>query len=529
MSATSGKQFVLPFSSIPDGSSVLFGFGDELAAVFVLSEMQRETGTGLIGKPAEQVVSVCKVGYPLRVFVSGKLGFVVDGLFVRNFQLMVEDFNGAGFEKKLQGSQSLLDSYMAFLVENADFFRSNRNQKQVNLTSLITDPLFLNEFAQYIKEAKEAQQEPNLMLLPKKDAPINQTIKQITDLHAFLTEQTSKIQGYITKIGDLTSSFKEELDFGAGAIKDECNARIRALEELAKPKIKTILGQQKKQDAILQKAFKKKMGELKKQKSKLKKTQLTLQAKAKRFESARSKAERKHLKSERQWKDKLKAAKKQLEETESKLWMVERTITSTQEQKTQQSSQLKTQVDNQISLIRQPVHELQVACEGKLGNFEAKKGALEDASKAVLFELGEMAKQVEVEAAKLAELSLSGEGWVDALLYVPFYVTMYQSEQAKRLAVFSPSRVNRVDFSAKLKGALGMAKIRDLLETRLRADGVLKEALAVEAAGFEDLLVKGNLLVSEADRALVLEGLQSLAGAGWLSEKEYEFFRAKLA
>jgi hypothetical protein len=529
MSATSGKQLVLPFSSLHEDNGVVFSFGEELAAIYVLSELERETGTGLIGKPAEQIVSVCKVGYPLRVFVTGTSGFVLDGLSSRDFQLNVEDFNVDVFEKKLQTSQGLIDTYLAFLVENTDFCRSSRCQKQISLPYLIANQTFLSEFTQYAREAKEAKHEQNLTMLPKKDGSIAQTIKKIIELQTFLNEQAAKTRGCLKKISDLTSAFKEELDFGAGAIKDECNAKIRALEELAKPKIKTVLMQQKKQEEITLKSFKKKIDELKKQKAKLRKTQLNLQARAKRFETARNKAERRHLKSEGQWREKLKTAKHQLEETEGKLWVIERTLNSTQDQKTQQISQLKTQVENQISMIRQPVSELQVACENKFGHFEAKKGALDDASKAVTFELGEMAKQVDAEASKLAELSLSGEDWTDAIYYVPFYITTYASKQEKRVAVFSPSKIGRIDFSAKLKGALGMAKINDLLSPRLRADGLLKEALAAEADEFEDLLVKGNLLAVDTNRVLVLEGLKRLAEVDWLSEKEYEFFKAKLA
>jgi hypothetical protein len=528
MSATSGKQLVLPFSSHEENGAV-FSFGEELAAVFVLSEMERETGTGLIGKPAEHFVSICKVGYPLRVFVSDKVGFVIDGLSSKPFQVTVEDFKVALFEKKLQTNQSLIDTYIAFLFENANFFRSNRQEQQFSLQGVIADQTFLNEFTQYTKEAKDVTQEPALTPLPKKDALINQTIKQITELQNFLYQQTAKTQEFIKKINELTSGFMEELDFGAGAIKDECNAKIRALEELAKPKIKTIQKQHKKQEDILLNGYKKKMDELKKQKAKLKKAQLSIQAKIKRFEAARSKAERKHLKSEGQWKDKIKTAKHQLEETEGKLWLAERTIKSTQEEKTQQINQLKTQVENQISLIRQPVSELQGACESKLGHFEVKKGSLDDASKAILFELGELAKQVEAEGTKLADLSLNGADWVDTLYYLPFYITTYQSESQKRIAVFSPSKVGKVDFSAKLKGALGMAKIGDLLSPRLRADGFLKAALAAESAGFEALMVKCDLLGVPDNREVMLRGLHGLLDAGWLSEKEYELFKAKLA
>ncbi|MCW4025045.1 MAG: hypothetical protein NWF01_08425 [Candidatus Bathyarchaeota archaeon] len=529
MTATSGKQFVLPFSSIQKENGATFSFGEELATIYVLSEMERETGAGLIGKPAEQYVSICKVGYPLRVFVTDKVGFVLDGLSSKAFQVTVEDFNVTIFEKKLQARQSLLDTYIAFLFEHADFFRTNRHEKQFSFHGLIANQTFLEEFTQYVKEAKELRQEPHLTLLPKKEATLTQTIKQITDLQKFLYEQASKTQECIKKINELTSGFMEELDFGAGAIKDECNAKIRALEELSKPKIKTIQKQHKKQEDIMLNSFKKKMDELKKQKAKLKKAQLTVQAKIKRFESARSKAERKNLKSERQWKDKIKTAKHQLEETDGKLWLVDRTIKSTQEEKTQQITQLKTQVEDQISLIRKPVRELQGACESKFGHFEAKKGSLDDASKAMIFELGEIAKQVDEEVAKLADFSLSGEDWTDTLYYLPFYITTYQSEKSKRIAVFSPSKVGSVDFSAKLKGALGMAKIRDLLSPRLRDDGFLKAAIAVEVAGFEALLVKGNLLAVPDNRTVMLGGLHSLLDAGWISEKGYEFFKAKLA
>ena len=55
------------------------------------------------------------------------------------------------------------------------------------------------------------------------------------------------------------------------------------------------------------------------------------------------------------------------------------------------------------------------------------------------------------------------------MFYVPFYVACYEMGLTRRYLIIPPSTISAVDFSAKLKGAFGMSKIKDLLAPRFKA------------------------------------------------------------
>jgi hypothetical protein len=535
MTAPEPKQFILPFSTLQDVNKESFSQDDELAAVFVLSEMEREKGAGLIGNQnPEELVSVAKVGYPVWVFPSVKTVYLFDGLNVNYSNFSIWDFSLDVLVADLEKNQNLNESHLSFLLRAAYFLVQNRKQRRILLPNLIANKDFHSEFTQYQKEAKENINQTQITQLQKEET-IPTTAKQITDLQTFLKNQADTIQKSREKIFQLTKAFSEELDFGAGAVKDESSAKIRAQEEQIKPKVAKLLKTQKSQLALFEKNVKKQLAALKKQKAKFKRAQLVTQKKVNRFKRAKAKAERKHLKSERQWKEKLGLAQSQLEDAESRLRRVEKAIWDLDEYKTVETGRFKLQVEGEVGKLRQPVRDLEVAYSVKLAGYNQKKLKLEELTKAVVGQLDEAAKLVESDQANFEALGLSNDGsWQESLFYVPFYVAYYQSGAAKRLEVFSPSTVGSNDFSSKLKVAFGRPKIKELLNPRFKSISELRGTLLglMGKNGvnpeFEALLLKNNLLQSGNNRESAQRGLLHLNQTGWLSEKEYVFFKEKM-
>jgi hypothetical protein len=105
----------------------------------------------------------------------------------------------------------------------------------------------------------------------------------------------------------------------------------------------------------------------------------------------------------------------------------------------------------------------------------------------------------------------------------------------RRYSVLPPSTFGAVDFSAKLKGALGMSKTKNLLVPRFKAISNLAEkvkAFATQNSVFErqlwELGEKNNLLKSPSFRDNVSKGLGYLEHEGWLSDKEHQTYLKKL-
>ena len=94
--------------------------------------------------------------------------------------------------------------------------------------------------------------------------------------------------------------------------------------------------------------------------------------------------------------------------------------------------------------------------------FKLEKPVLEDLNKSLM--LRETFK-ANFEALGYRDQALK----TPALFYVPFYVVRYEAGLTRRYLMLAPSTISGFDFSAKLKGAFGLSKTRDLLVPRFKA------------------------------------------------------------
>ena len=116
-----------------------------------------------------------------------------------------------------------------------------------------------------------------------------------------------------------------------------------------------------------------------------------------------------------------------------------------------------------------------------------------------------------------------------ALFYVPFYVVCFQAGLSNRYIFLAPSLMSVIGFAAKLKGALGISKIKEMFIPRFKAITALinqLEGLVKEDSLFETELIslgeKNNLLNTDSVRGDIAKGLVYLKDVGWLSEKQYQ-------
>jgi len=123
-----------------------------------------------------------------------------------------------------------------------------------------------------------------------------------------------------------------------------------------------------------------------------------------------------------------------------------------------------------------------------------------------------------------------------ALFYVPFYVTCLQSGLNTRFIFLSPSMAGAVGFAAKLKGAFGRSKIKELFTPRFKSTSLLIDRVQVLAkqdsllgSQIRGLGEKNNLLNTILTRGNITEGLGYLRSQGWLSDKEYQVVSNSLA
>ena len=183
------------------------------------------------------------------------------------------------------------------------------------------------------------------------------------------------------------------------------------------------------------------------------------------------------------------------------------------------------------------MRDLEVALDAKMLVFRQKTQKLIKQEKPVIEGLAKTLKLQETVAANFEALGIRDRQLKGpALIYVPFYVACYQTGLSERYIILPPSTISAIDFSAKLKGALGMSKLKDLLVPRFKAITTLIDTVQVLTKQNSllknqlwDLSEKNNLLKTNLFRENAAKGLVYLKREGWFSDKEYQVLSGSLA
>jgi hypothetical protein len=535
------KRFILPFS--PEKSRELFSLDAEAAAVYAFTELERAKGGGLIVKqPEEKLLFITKIGYPLWLFPKSETTYIFDGLNNSSYSANYVDLPSAkAFAESLERTSKIHEDYMTFLSDHNSYFQQPKKKKEFLLRGLIAGLDFKKEFSVYRKEAIEVtgQLAKLAPLAPTvEEATISSMLTDMSKLQTFLREDAQRLSECLRLINKTTSQYITELDYAAEAARDEANAKIKAQEEFVTPKIAKLNSEYKHQIAQVTRSFNEELESLEKLKAKTIKFVDDNEEKIKLYNrEAKTQAQKNHLIYEKMWKEKSRQAKKELDGVKKEKNRIENSIKNLNKQKTQKISKLQLELENEIKLARQPLLDLEAARDAKLLVFKQKTEKLIKQEKPVTEGLNGAIKLGEAVNARFEMLGIRDRQLKSpALFYVPFYVACYQAGLTKRYIFLPPSMTSPVSFAAKLKGAFGMSKIKELLIPRFKEITALIDKVQVLAKQdsllddeIRDLGEKNNLLNRESVRDNIAKGLVYLKHEGWLSEREYQALSSSLA
>lgn len=531
------KRFILPYSNPKSGASEV-----ELAAVFAVSEFKRNKGGGFIARqPGEKLVCLSKVGYPLWLVPKNDLIFVFDGFNDSNQRVSYLDAPSAkGFIESLEANSKPRENYYAFLLDHANYFQKSTKEKQFVLRSLMVDLEFKSEFSVYRKEAFELTGQTNMALLSPviDESTILSMLSDLEKLQSSLRDEALKLSECTRIVKKTTGQYVTELDYEAEAVTEEMDAKIRALEEFVKPQVAKLNKDYKATREKLTDSFDKELDRLQKAMSKTQKSIESNNDKTMQFErEAKVHATKNHRVYEKRWKEKIKQTQKELKELKKDLSGIEDKFKKLSKQKIQEVSKLNSELDSEIKLARQPLLDLQAAREAKIRVFKLEAEKLFKLEKPVLEDLNKSVMLREVFKANFEAFGYKDQALkTPALFYVPFYLVRYEAGLTRRYLMLAPSAISGFDFSAKLKGAFGLSKTRDLLVPRFKAISALiskVEDLAKQNSMFEsqifDLTQRNNLLNNASFRENVTRGLVSLNHEGWISNRERQFLSNQIS
>ena len=509
----------------------------ERATLYCFAELEREKGGGLIlRKPEEKLVFLAEFCYPLWLIPWSKLNLLFDGLKTTTHTLTYRSIPDVKtFIENAQRSSKTLETYMAFLSDNINYFQVSSDEKAMAIDALIVQSDFLKEFELYLSQAKEIETQSSeiVFLQPAIDeSTISSMMQELENLKLDFKEDVDILYESMKLLNKTTRNFIRIIRSKIKAIKEEFGEAIKKQESLITPKVDRINEEYDEQITKLTKDFEKRLLPLQKEKVKFEKTKEQTLAKIERCNvEAKTCAANKDAVGERKWKEKANEAKKEFSEIENRIEDLEEKIKEIEDNKSLETFRLRSEWETRVKEAKKDLLELESSRDAKIQIHTHEIEKLESLTSTTIQHVDNIVKLREVNLTNLEKLGIPQKHKTVTLIYMPVYLACYQAEQKKRYLLFSPSVANSIGFTTKLKGVLGRAKVKHLLVLRfktitafLNKFATLIEHDAVFQREINEASDKADMLKTNEIRKQIVNGLRRLKDEGWLSEKEYETF-----
>jgi hypothetical protein len=396
------------------------------------------------------------------------------------------------------------------------------------------EPQFLAELESYRAEAaKTIEENPPIALLPPTldESLILHGIRELDALQGSLQTDVENLYKCMKFLNKVTHQHIRDIRDHVMVVKEDFDDRIKEEEEVVTPKIRQLKDDYDFRMNSLAKYFEKHHLPVQQQKAKLEKSKEQALARIEQYKlEAKTHADKGQHAAEHRWKEKANKTRKELSEIENQLKQVEKALKDLEEKRSVEVIGLREDLENKVKEARKDLVELEASRDAKVLIHQQEMDKMETQTKAIIDQISKIIKLLENTLVQFTKLGVKKElGQERSLLcYVPFYVVCYTVETKKRYTIFPPSVVSTVGVFTKLKGVLGMAKIKGLLVPRFKTFTALVnsvQALAEKNAAFEaemrELGDENNLLNSNLLREDIRRGLGYLKSEGWFSDKEF--------
>ncbi|MEM3759505.1 MAG: hypothetical protein QXZ02_00155 [Candidatus Bathyarchaeia archaeon] len=531
------QKLILPFSVPSENRTEPFSSEMEKGAVYCFADLERERGGGLIlKKPEEKLVFLAEFGYPLWLFQWDELSLIFDGLKTKAHTLTYRIVSDVKiFMENVQRSSKSIETYMTFLSDNINYFQMSGSEKTMTIDALITEPNFLNEFSSYVSEATSVEASSSeIVFLPAvfDESAILSTVQELGNLKSQFKEDVTLLYNSMKLLNKTTRNFAKTLRGKIRAVREEFNNEIEKQKNIIMPKLERINEEYDELITQLTRNFEKQLLPLQKEKVKYEKLKEQTLTKIERCKmEAKTCAANRDAVGEKKWKEKEAESRKEFSEIEVKIEELEGKIKETEDNKSAETFRFRSEWEAKVKEAQKELLELEASRDAKIQLYKQEMEKLEKQTSLIIEQIDKMAKIRETDISNFEKLGIRQTQVKNALVYMSFYLACYQSESKKRYALFPPSIANSVGFAAKIKGALGKAKVKQLFVPRFKAITLFLQGLLTligQDAVFErevsEAGEKADILKTDSMREKIKSGLEKLKAEGWFSEKEYEAF-----
>jgi len=130
-----------------------------LATIFSITESEKDKGGGLILKrPPEKILFISEVCYPFWMYPLGNRVLLFEGFGILKHEIPFDILPDTRvFQKEMEVSSERLETYLAFLNHNLNYFRGFLGSGKKQVEGLVTDPSFIEDFILYLKSARRVR------------------------------------------------------------------------------------------------------------------------------------------------------------------------------------------------------------------------------------------------------------------------------------------------------------------------------------------------------------------------------------
>jgi chemotaxis protein histidine kinase CheA len=499
-----------------------------------LAESERKKGEGiLLKKPQEEMLFIAESCYPIWLIPWKGRRLLFDGLGVTQRTLTYGVLpEMKTFVTDMEDSAENLEAYSAALSDHAHYFKSVLRVEERTILGLITSSDFIEDFSSYLSEAEESEPSKikNTWLSPVvDDSSIAISLNELSELKTALEKDLDNLRYSMKLLNAATRKHVDVIRESIREIKKDFNEKIEVEKSSAMEKVREI---QKTYDDRITKAsknFEQQLQKLHQERAKLEKSEDRATTQIDRCEAEIETAkQRKDRAVQQRWKQEMENWRREAKTLQKSIEQLDKRIEETESEKRIEIANLRSEFGAQSENAMKNVRELEASRDAKAQLNQQKIKSLEESTSTIVAQLDNLTKQKRASLNELDKMGMNNHK-KSAIAYVPFYLACFQAEAERRYVVYPPSVAGTVGVLTKLKGALGISKIKSLFQQRSKAVAKILDQVVtvierdpVFKRDLHDVGVKANILQSEENREMVKKGLEELRREEWISENEFQ-------
>jgi hypothetical protein len=508
----------------------------EMAAVLYLAEATRKKGDHPhLKKTEEKLVFITEACYPIWLIPYNKTTLIFDGFglashtFIYDITPDVEVFN-----KDIQRCEKT-DSFIATLTRNMDYFRDFQDKEEIRIEGLVTTPDLREDIRTCLPQMKQGKRSFNNIVFLKpetKQLEIQTGIKQLSALKNKVDRDIENIDASMKFLNAATVRRVEAIKEENKRIRERHSRQIKKTRVKSTERMRQIRNLYNRKIARASKKYKNRLDQLNKKQIRLKKELKGLRKEVELCEAKlKSSKHRNSKRYENHWTGKLEKVRKNLQALRKEIKVNNK---RTRDVKKAQKGELAKQRNaccRRIELVNKVFRDRQGSQEAEIIMNHQDIATIEEITRYITKLMQRMLQKKKLFIVKFERIAMPQGKQARRLVYIPFYLVRYEKGDKRRYLIYPPSMVGDMGILAKMKGALGVAKVKTLIQPQSEAMAEFLNQLLVfleKKPMFEkdvtEAGIQKSMLLNKKPRVAVVKGLKQLESENWISRKELQAF-----